>query len=152
MIKTVRVIEVMLTNALQRLVDAPLAPRERAAAYHQARETLKLVRNMGEKVRTVREDLNRRAENERERLREVAAAAQARCHHDGVLHWRGDLSVWPVRVCLNCGLEEVGTFGSYAGSYWTPRGYGQPVLGPRAGRVIEHTAIQSEFEKVRLKI
>lgn len=82
--------------------------------------------------------------------------ARIRCTHERVLHWTGDSPggtlFHPIRLCLVCGLEEEGSWWSYAGrDTWSVRDYSYPPrLANRDGRQLEATRDLEAFNKRRL--
>ena len=75
-------------------------------------------------------------------LRSVIADAQRMCLHPRVGHWDGHYSsdslTHPVRICLECGLEEKGGWWCYAVdcSHWHAAEGTEKVLANTPGRTI----------------
>lgn len=80
---------------------------------------------------------------------------QYKCKHFRVGHWAGDGGYsleYPLRVCMNCGLEEEGSWWSYTGANWSQKEFKKnPLLGNRKDRTIEILSKQ-EIQKYRFNI
>lgn len=96
-----------------------------------------------------------KAERVRDRAVEAAAigAAQNACAHTTVYHWSGEYGggsiTFPVRVCMDCGLEEEGSWWSYSGNPWSAKEFTPAILGAAPGRTfiqVNHT----RFSEIKL--
>jgi|SRR5581483_149962 len=76
--------------------------------------------------------------------------AQGNCQHTRVAHWDGFSeysTLHPIRICMECGLEEEGGWWCYSldCSHWHPKGgFDKPRLGPKDGR----TFVKKSFDEV----
>jgi len=78
---------------------------------------------------------------------------QTKCPHLKVAHWSGVFPggtlTFPVRVCLDCGIEEEGSWWSYSGTPWSAKGFGKAILGNSPKREIKTLGFD-EFNRERL--
>lgn len=76
------------------------------------------------------------------------AQIQKKCKHLEVGHWGGEYDSgsldYPIRVCLNCGVEEEGSWWSYSGRTWSRKEFdGKPILGPTEGRTFKEMSFDT---------
>lgn len=71
----------------------------------------------------------------RDRLAKAVKEVQARCAHVEVVQrpWAGD---YPRRICVDCGLEEVGSWWSGSSGIWSRADFTPPALADKRGRSV----------------
>lgn len=71
------------------------------------------------------------------------------CKHERVLERSWRESGNPRRICLACGLEEIGSYWS-GESTWSQSGFGPAVLGNERGRDVFVTKDSEQFWNMRI--
>lgn len=88
----------------------------------------------------------------KDELRKRLLDNQKNCAHAGVVHYPnndGYRPGFPRRICLECGIEEEGSWWSYGGHHWSEKNFGHAILGNQQGRSIRVVEALDEFCRLR---
>lgn len=101
---------------------------------------------------TVVEAINNQYQQMKDDLRKQMLENQKRCAHPAVVHYPnndGSRPSFPRRICLECGIEEIGSWWSYEGHMWSEKNFGHAILGNQEGRSIRVVEALDEFCRLR---
>src|SRR5580765_3548411 len=94
-----------------------------------------------------REGIEKKKARLKQSISNDIAQLRSSCKHLEVVLWPGFEAFGtyhPVRICTNCGLEETGSWWSYAGDFWNLKDFGKSALDNAPGRTIVKVKHQHE--------